>query len=111
VHHVAGVERSAVVKADAPAQMKQIRASVRGNIPPGGERWPDLRVGTEASETVEEVLHRAAARNIGGERGVERLWIIAVACVDESAAMRGLTAATCGEHEQRGEGDVWSRGA
>ena len=83
--------------------MEQIGASVRRTFPPGGECWPDLRVGTEASETVEEVRHRATGRNVGGERGVERLWIVAVACVDESASMRGLTAAACGEREEGDE--------
>ena len=83
--------------------MEEIGAPVRGHVPSGGQRWPDLRVGAEASEAVEEIGYRATGGDIGGERGVERLWIIAVACVDERAAMRGFTAATCGEHEERDE--------
>ena len=111
MHHVARVEQGAVVKADSGTEMKDIGASVRRDLPPGGQRWPDLRVGTEASETVEEIGHRATGRNIGGERRVERLWIVAITCVDERATMRDFTATARGEREQRDEGDEHVRRA
>jgi hypothetical protein len=106
VHHIARVQQSAVVKANAPSQVKQISAPVWRNVPPGGQCWPDLRVRAEARESVEEVGDRATRRNIGGERRVERFWIVAVACVDERATMRGFTAATRSQSEECNECQV-----
>ena len=103
VHDIARVEQRAVVEADAGSQMKQVGPAVGSYLPARGESWPDLRIGAEAGETVEEVGDRATGGNISRERGVERFGIVAVARVDQGAAVRGLAAMTGGEGEERNE--------
>ena len=103
MHDVARVQQGAIVEANAGAQMKEIGAAIGRDFPARGERWPDLRVWAEASESVEQVRHRAAGWNIGRERGVERFRIVAVACIDERATVGGVTAAAGSEQQERNE--------
>src|SRR5450432_2499890 len=91
------------MEANAGPRMKEIGATIGSDFPSRGEGWPNLRIRAEASESGEQVGYCASGWNIGGERGVERFGIVAVACVAQGAAKGGIAAVAGGEQHERDE--------
>ena len=91
--HVVRDEGTAVVKVDVAAQVERVGPPVGCDVPPFSEPGLDLRGGSEARESVEDVADGTPGRHVSRECGIERPWVIVVARVDERATIGRRVAA------------------
>ncbi len=107
---VAGGEGTTIVEPHAAPQMKHVLAPVGGDVPSRGERRLKRAVGREAREAIEEVGDRASRRHIRRARRVERARVVAVARIDQGAALRrGVAAPARGRGEEERQQGVASK--
>ena len=97
--HVPGVDRPAVVKRGAGPEVEGVHGAGRVALPAGREPGPELPLGVELDQVVEQQGYHLAALHVVGERRVERRGIGAL-IVSETSSRRLAADRAGGDGEQ-----------